>query len=254
MNLQNSILFGLCIILFIVGYATPDKVRSRRSGTIDNKEIFIDEPQMDAVEGSAGDSDLTDNEEASGLGPDDEDAPNGSGEGSGAGPWVVGGHPRTPSTTSTKRPAVAKVPDKPPVRVEPTTRRPAYDENTARPQPTVAVPPPGMDDNQLPDGPPEPPTKLPPPRFPYDDNDINNEVNILGRRADEKPTSFFAQPGILAAVIGGAVVGLLCAILLVMFIVYRMRKKDEGSYALEEPKRSPTANSYTRNSNKEFYA
>merc|ERR1712203_40163 len=48
--------------------------------------------------------------------------------------------------------------------------------------------------------------------------------------------SFFAQPGILAAVIGGAVVGLLCAILLVMFIVYRMRKKDEGSYALDEPK------------------
>ena len=28
-------------------------------------------------------------------------------------------------------------------------------------------------------------------------------------------------------------VGLLMAILLVMFIVYRMRKKDEGSYALE---------------------
>lgn len=57
-----------------------------------------------------------------------------------------------------------------------------------------------------------------------------------------------------AAVIGGAVVGLLCAILLVMFIVYRMRKKDEGSYALDEPKRSPTVNSYTRSSNKEFYA
>ncbi|KAH8026626.1 hypothetical protein HPB51_022601 [Rhipicephalus microplus] len=56
------------------------------------------------------------------------------------------------------------------------------------------------------------------------------------------------------AVIGGAVVGLLCAILLVMFIVYRMRKKDEGSYALDEPKRSPTVNSYMRSSNKEFYA
>jgi len=52
-----------------------------------------------------------------------------------------------------------------------------------------------------------------------------------------RPVSFFAQPGILAAVIGGAVVGLLCAILLVMFIVYRMRKKDEGSYILDEPKR-----------------
>lgn len=59
---------------------------------------------------------------------------------------------------------------------------------------------------------------------------------------------------LLTAVIGGAVVGLLCAILLVMFIVYRMRKKDEGSYALDEPKRSPTVNSYTRSSNKEFYA
>jgi len=40
-----------------------------------------------------------------------------------------------------------------------------------------------------------------------------------------RPTSFFAQPGTLAAVIGGAVVGLLCAILCVMFVVYRMRKK-----------------------------
>lgn len=59
---------------------------------------------------------------------------------------------------------------------------------------------------------------------------------------------------LFSAVIGGAVVGLLCAILVVMFIVYRMRKKDEGSYALEETKRSPTANSYTKNSNREFYA
>jgi len=80
------------------------------------------------------------------------------------------------------------------------------------------------------------------------------DVHILGRKNEDRPASFFAQPGILAAVIGGAVVGLFCAILLVMFIVYRMRKKDEGSYALDEPKRSPTVNSYTRSSNKEFYA
>lgn len=60
----------------------------------------------------------------------------------------------------------------------------------------------------------------------------------------------------ILAVVGGAVVGLLFAILVVMFIVYRMRKKDEGSYALEnEPKRSPQANSYTKNhNNREFYA
>lgn len=59
---------------------------------------------------------------------------------------------------------------------------------------------------------------------------------------------------LFTAVIGGAVVGLLCAILVVMFIVYRMRKKDEGSYALDEPKRSPTVNSYARGNQKEFYA
>ncbi|XP_075167840.1 syndecan [Haematobia irritans] len=82
-----------------------------------------------------------------------------------------------------------------------------------------------------------------------------NEVLIMNANDDDRTASFFAQPGILAAVIGGAVVGLLCAILVVMFIVYRMRKKDEGSYALDEPKRSPAMNSYAKNAtNREFYA
>jgi len=94
------------------------------------------------------------------------------------------------------------------------------------------------------------------------------ETTIRKHSYDAKPTespevhrvpptrnvSFFAQPGILAAVIGGAVVGLLCAILLVMFIVYRMRKKDEGSYALDEPKRAHNANSYSKPPSREFYA
>ncbi|XP_053684939.1 syndecan [Sabethes cyaneus] len=80
-------------------------------------------------------------------------------------------------------------------------------------------------------------------------------VSIMNAKNEDRTASFFAQPGILAAVIGGAVVGLLCAILVVMFIVYRMRKKDEGSYALDEPKRSPTANTYAKNANnREFYA
>lgn len=81
-----------------------------------------------------------------------------------------------------------------------------------------------------------------------------DSVVIMNPKAEERPTSFFAQPGILAAVVGGAVVGLLCAILVVMFIVYRMRKKDEGSYALGEPKQSPNSNSYSRGTNKEFFA
>lgn len=62
----------------------------------------------------------------------------------------------------------------------------------------------------------------------------------------------------LSAVIGGAVVGLLCAILVVMFIVYRMRKKDEGSYALDEPRRSPAVQPFPKpgapHHNREFYA
>lgn len=68
------------------------------------------------------------------------------------------------------------------------------------------------------------------------------------------------QPGLLAAVIGGACIGLLCAILLAMFLVYRMRKKDEGSYALDEPAlyrkpggymRAPTSDTAI---SKEYYA
>lgn len=103
-----------------------------------------------------------------------------------------------------------------------------------------------------------------PPQTEVDDNNLgsgseddrmgNEGVYIMSNKPEERAASFFAQPGILAAVIGGAVVGLLCAILVVMFIVYRMRKKDEGSYALDEPKRSPTVNSYSKNTNREFFA
>ena len=59
---------------------------------------------------------------------------------------------------------------------------------------------------------------------------------------------------LISAVIGGTVVGLLCTILLVMFIVYRMRKADEGSYSLNEPKRSPNVHSYLKAPSREFFA
>lgn len=110
---------------------------------------------------------------------------------------------------------------------------------------------------------PPPEEKQPVDKYPGIDDGVNTiappdrekeGVFIMTPNHEDRATSFFAQPGILAAVIGGAVVGLLCAILVVMFIVYRMRKKDEGSYALDEPKRSPTSNSYSKNSNREFYA
>jgi len=89
---------------------------------------------------------------------------------------------------------------------------------------------------------------------PQQPNNNYIDPSIISRPKNSNRTSFFAQPGTLAAVIGGAVVGLLCAILCVMFVVYRMRKKDEGSYALDEPKRSPTVNAYAKHPSREFYA
>merc|ERR1712203_557144 len=100
--------------------------------------------------------------------------------------------------------------------------------------------------------PTQPQHPAPPPKKPT--KQYTEAPEVLKERPNNRPASFFAQPGILAAVIGGAVVGLLCAILLVMFIVYRMRKKDEGSYALDEPKRSHNANSYSKPPSREFYA
>ena len=70
----------------------------------------------------------------------------------------------------------------------------------------------------------------------------------------EKASEILTQPGILAGIIGGAVVLLLCLVLLIMFVVYRMRKKDEGSYPLDEPRRGPPNYSYVRAPDKEYYA
>ncbi|KAE9552052.1 hypothetical protein FO519_004743 [Halicephalobus sp. NKZ332] len=64
------------------------------------------------------------------------------------------------------------------------------------------------------------------------------------------------QPGILAAITGGAVVGILLAILLIMFIIYRIRKKDEGSYSVDENSHHPPHYSYAyqKAATQEFYA
>lgn len=69
-----------------------------------------------------------------------------------------------------------------------------------------------------------------------------------------KLLAIISKPGILAGIVGGAIIGILTAILLIMFIVYRMRKKDEGSYALEETKKPLNAYDYRHCPTKEFYA
>ncbi|XP_033727133.1 uncharacterized protein LOC117316581 isoform X2 [Pecten maximus] len=90
---------------------------------------------------------------------------------------------------------------------------------------------------------------------PIDPQEPEEEDNLSSSNLShegESEMKFLAKPFVMGAVIAGAVVGLLGAILLVMFIVYRMRKKDEGSYALEEQKF--TNYSYMKAPEKEFYA
>ncbi|XP_069092092.1 syndecan-1 [Pleurodeles waltl] len=54
----------------------------------------------------------------------------------------------------------------------------------------------------------------------------------------ETSKGLMEQKGVLAAVIAGGVAGLVLAICLVGFMLYRMKKKDEGSYCLEETKQT----------------
>ncbi|KAK5613459.1 hypothetical protein CRENBAI_021431 [Crenichthys baileyi] len=64
--------------------------------------------------------------------------------------------------------------------------------------------------------------------------------------------SLFQRTEVLAAVIAGGVIGFLFAIFLILLLVYRMRKKDEGSYDLAE--RKPSGAAYQKAPTKEFYA
>lgn len=91
----------------------------------------------------------------------------------------------------------------------------------------------------------------------------SNLIVDNNKKIEDKPTypssryqllSIITKPGILAGIVGGAIIGILTAILLIMFIVYRMRKRDEGSYALEESKKPLNAYDYRNCPTKEFYA
>ncbi|XP_010586718.1 syndecan-2 isoform X2 [Loxodonta africana] len=64
--------------------------------------------------------------------------------------------------------------------------------------------------------------------------------------------NLFKRKEVLAAVIAGGVIGFLFAIFLILLLVYRMRKKDEGSYDLGE--RKPSSAAYQKAPTKEFYA
>ncbi|KAG5271871.1 hypothetical protein AALO_G00185060 [Alosa alosa] len=69
---------------------------------------------------------------------------------------------------------------------------------------------------------------------------------------DVRSENLFQRTEVLAAVIAGGVIGFLFALFLILLLVYRMRKKDEGSYDLGE--RKPPISAYQKAPTKEFYA
>ncbi|XP_034021795.1 syndecan-4 [Thalassophryne amazonica] len=70
-------------------------------------------------------------------------------------------------------------------------------------------------------------------------------ANVLMAHASDD--SIFNKTEVLAALIAGGAVGLMFAILLILLLIYRMKKKDEGSYDLgKKPiyKKAPTTEIY----------
>uniref|UniRef100_A0A914I2T1 Syndecan/Neurexin domain-containing protein n=1 Tax=Globodera rostochiensis TaxID=31243 RepID=A0A914I2T1_GLORO len=63
------------------------------------------------------------------------------------------------------------------------------------------------------------------------------------------------RPGIFAFMVGGVVVGLLLLILIISYLVYRLKKRDEGTYICEEPhQQAHYPYAYQKASIREFYA
>lgn len=83
------------------------------------------------------------------------------------------------------------------------------------------------------------------------DNAIDSGSSSSAAQLPQK--NILERKEVLVAVIVGGVVGALFAAFLVMLLIYRMKKKDEGSYTLEEPKQASIA--YQKpDKQEEFYA
>ncbi|KAG8451401.1 hypothetical protein GDO86_003566 [Hymenochirus boettgeri] len=82
---------------------------------------------------------------------------------------------------------------------------------------------------------------------------LDNTIDSGNTLAQMPQKNILERREVLIAVIVGGIVGALFAAFLVMLLIYRMKKKDEGSYALEEPK--PASVSYQKpETHEEFYA
>lgn len=137
--------------------------------------------------------------------------------------------------------AEADIPAKPPV----ATMRPSY--------PTVIL-------TTSPDNTPKLKTTTPAPLPAQTTHLTTTNVPSDTEAYDFNPTSRypyvspFADPELMIAFIGGTVVGLTVAILIVMLIIYQMRKKDEGSYPLDDDDEMDRRKPLTAQDDKDIYA
>uniref|UniRef100_A0A8C6VQ25 Syndecan n=1 Tax=Naja naja TaxID=35670 RepID=A0A8C6VQ25_NAJNA len=82
---------------------------------------------------------------------------------------------------------------------------------------------------------------------------LDNTIESGNSAAQLPQKNILERKEVLIAVIVGGVVGALFAAFLVMLLIYRMKKKDEGSYTLEEPKQASVT--YQKpDKQEEFYA
>ncbi|NXS78365.1 SDC3 protein, partial [Erpornis zantholeuca] len=82
---------------------------------------------------------------------------------------------------------------------------------------------------------------------------MDNTIESGNSAAQLPQKNILERKEVLIAVIVGGVVGALFAAFLVMLLIYRMKKKDEGSYTLEEPKQANVT--YQKpDKQEEFYA
>lgn len=64
--------------------------------------------------------------------------------------------------------------------------------------------------------------------------DDNDPIVVIGKATGEDDSEG-SGVNFTVAIIVGVVVGAILSILIIVFLVYRLRKKDEGSYSLDEP-------------------
>lgn len=80
------------------------------------------------------------------------------------------------------------------------------------------------------------------------------EEPVLGSGTPGASQGLLDRKEVLGGVIAGGLVGLILAVCLVGFMLYRMKKKDEGSYSLEEPKQANGGAYQKPSKQEEFYA